>query len=190
MRLVSLALVVALALLVGCASFPQYKNSQLSLNELKVEKIDTAFYSVKVIGIDGNEAPAFNGVMQKEIKDVFRDSGAFGHYYLSDQNSDLFFEMTFANSGSFSKSVLLGALSGATYFLLPVYVTDNWTLEVKVFKDGKLQKQFKYQDELRTWLHLTMLFIAPFKPTLPETKHLLNNMVAHFLADYAKEVRA
>ena len=175
-------------LLNGCASFQQHKLSTIDLSKSIVsQKHELAYFNVVVIDAHGNESHGANGVIQNKLQTVIENSSIFDKVYLSNHNKDTYFEFLYSSEANLLKAGLTGAISGVTFTLFPVFVTDPWVLTVRVYKNGSFQKEYVYRDEIRTWFHLTMIFVAPFKPIVPATYELFDNMASNFLVDFSKE---
>lgn len=125
--------------------------------------------------------------MQKEIEKTAKASGLFEHFSLGSEKQDLYLDLTFSSGGNVGLGAFLGAVSGASLFLVPVYVTDPWILKVDVYERGKIVKTYEYKDEMRTWIHLTMLLVFPFHTTESTAIKTLNNMTANFLRDFERD---
>ena len=180
--------IAILLFLSSCASFQQHKIPTVTFqNDVEQKVRDVAYYDISITGPYNNEVLVIYGEMQRRIKSKFDDSKRFSNSYLSSQNKGLYFKFSYVNHASITKAILAGVVNGATLTLFPVFVTDPWVLNVKVYDNGILKKEYKYNDEIRTWFHLTMLFVAPFKPVSEESYIMLTNMAAQSILDYEQD---
>jgi len=181
----NLFIVITFILLSGCASFPQHNTPLVEFDNRINDKIkETAYFDVNITYQNDREILPLYGELQKRIQLKFDESNTFSDSYLSAENKGIHFRFTYSNYANMAKVISASVISGATLTLFPTFFTEHWLLNVKVYNGGELQYESEYTDELRTWLHLSMVFSPLFKPVMDEPFSLLANMAAQSIIDY------
>lgn len=130
-------------------------------------------------------AQHFRGVLAT----VLDDSAAFKSYTFTESrgtNADLriALELQMEEEGS----PVAAFLTGYSLGVIPSTSTESYTLIARVVdKSGKVLGSYEIRDSLRTWFHILLLPITPWKSQPQVQKQLLENLVRTFLVRMEKD---
>lgn len=166
------AAVLAVALLTGCAVFPQQKVAKVSLPvaTISVEKpaayANVQFFRGKPDAAPKELSPSLPG-MDKTIgmiRSNISDSGLFRSVSFdssSKDSADLRLNVRVYNHGDMGPAMVGAIITGLTLYVIPSKATDNYTVQVDVQdKSGATLAQTTNNDAMTLWQGLVFLPMA------------------------------
>ena len=173
----------------SCASFPQNQLPRIDhmpvISEYKHRPSAYITVSFRI----NDKGPAVAAVAQgrrivQTIADkVTREADIFEEFTFDRSEmagKEYIISIDLLNHGNESTASLKGMLFGLSLGTIPIWVTDNYTLNAKVFNaTGKLLAEYRFDDSLRTYFHLFLLFSTKKRPA-NTSELVLSNMIRNF----------
>jgi hypothetical protein len=101
-------------------------------------------------------------VWQRMTTKAYIDSGLFSDVKLGASDTDLRAEVNITHR--MDGSLTMAVLSGLTLLVIPCYGTDTLTIQTTLKdQEGKVLGTFEESESIRTWYHLTLIVVMPFK---------------------------
>lgn len=195
-RIITIAGLLALTLLSGCASFPQEEVA-------KVEKmpdmsnyqnkpsvyIDYHFYRGEPGSAKAVEVSRAKEQLMPEVKRVIEESKLFSSVTYDEFQKgkvDYVIRISHYNHGDVGSAAVMGFITGLTLGVIPSAATDNYTMNVEVLdRQGKSLTNNSSKDAVKTWLGI---WFIPAMSNTPEKaiKGTLENQLRHALNELLK----
>ncbi|WP_026842083.1 hypothetical protein [Citrifermentans bremense] len=159
---IACSMMLGLFVVSGCAaSFPGKDLSNLDYNKLTVvEPKRPLFISVSVYTRDDTINLGASAIFKEKLLRDLGASNLFESVSSGETNTGLQLKYNIKTDGTPAfVARLAGMVSGLTFGLIPVHVTDEYFMSVEVWDHGKLLKKYDYENSTGTWLSL---FMAPF----------------------------
>ena len=149
----------------SCASFSSQLLPVRSVDDLAgtSNRIISEFdYDITMM-FNGEKIGAITGYEEK-IKNVFEKVGGFNN--LSPGKGSTQYHLSFNTDGRLDEKSFgfWSILSAATLFIIPTTSSAKYDLEVVLYKDNIEIKRYKFQEKVRYWFHITMLFAFGNRP--------------------------
>jgi len=177
-------LLFTLLLAAGCASFPGNELPNRGYDDLATPPPKAVIdYDVTFHGPGEKSLYTATHWFSQRVKTVFDKSGIFVRHSLDGKDAPVRLSITMENSGDMKTAALLGIVSGLSLTVIPVYVTDNYELKVKVTSGNKFVKEYAYKDHMTTWLQLFLIAAFPSHKPGDVSGEVFDNMLRHFLHD-------
>lgn len=159
---VACSMVFGLFVFSGCAaSFPGKDLSDLNYNKLTVaEPKRPVFISVSVFNRDDTLNLGSSAIFKEKLERDLAASNLFASVSSGSTATGLQLKYTIKTDGTPAfVARLAGMVSGFTFGLIPVHVTDEYFMSVEVWDNGKLLKKYDLDNSTGTWFSL---FMIPF----------------------------
>lgn len=177
--------VAASVVATGCASFKQHRLPEIgAFPSLPAESNKpTATYSFTYAYKIVAEREASENVRQQmsgEFAGILTDSGQFASVTEAPSGGDVHIEAHLRNVGN-PAALIPAFITGFTFFTIPSWATDQWSLTAKVLQAGEERHSYTLSDSdvLVQWL--PMFFVMPFKSpgqVIPEVRrNIYKNLV-------------
>ena len=182
MRLSSLCLLAT-----GCASFAQNELPIRDLSSLDPEAETPAIVYTLRFSSMGQENAVGLSIFEERVSSVFSESQAFSSFGPGIGGETYSLELSLDNSGDAGLAMASGFISGLTFFVLPGYAKDEYTLVAEVRRDLKLVQRYQYHDSMATWIGI--VFIPWMTSRFPVTvaNSVIDNMLWNLLADMQRD---
>ncbi|MCZ8342456.1 MAG: hypothetical protein O9301_05450 [Leptospira sp.] len=180
-KLVKIIFGLLIGLTISCATFREGNVSYETINPNDTAKKSISYTVTGQTKLNDNQPVPQNanalGSWANVVQEEFVTSALFSNVKNNDKSTDLFVEINVLNQGQFN--VGLSMITGFTLYLIPSSAVDEFivdaTFKNKAGKEiGKIQKR----DSVKTWSHLSMIFVFPFKSVAKEVgscqKDLIN----------------
>ena len=192
------ALLFCAAFLTGCASFPGNKippagafPDKSTFSNKPSVYFETRF-ETHLSGMQ--QAPAENILAREKltalVEEAARQSGLFSSYTtdrFEATGKDYTIQINVVNYGDALAASLGGAITGLTLFLVPCRATDGYKVNATVLdSNGQELCRYEFDDCVRTWFHLFMIFAAQNTPEKAVDK-VLTNMIKTLLLRIAEQ---
>lgn len=168
----------------GCVSFQGKKLAHVDMNTLQAsagpEKPAVGF-DVKW-SVSDREHPAGTSMFQGDVDRLFRESQLFSNVSQG-KGQPYHISLSMNNWGNKGAASVSGFFSGLTLGLIPAYAKDNYTLTVDVKQGETALKQYKYEDCMKSWIQLFLIFGMPGHTPNKVALKVRENMVLNFLQD-------
>ncbi len=185
-------------LLPGCASFssgnlPETPLVKSTSKEKKPSVYADLTFLIQDTDSESQGVPKTSG--RRELggifKDALKESDMFSRYTTDSfegRKYDYIMEVTMEKYGRYSVSFTNAMVAGASLGLIPLKTTDNFRLTAKILDRKKnVLGEYAFEESVTTWVHLTMLLLAPIKPPAIVMKDVQTNMVHILLTKAAKD---
>lgn len=176
----------------GCASFAGmelriYTNEQLSAPEKQI----SASYDVKAfpahsfINIDASN-------LDERIQKVLSSSPLFAQLKSGSDPGDYHYSFVLRTEVMPSEfiAVMSGAISGATFLVIPAYGRDIFIMTVVVKKGDYVLKTYNYKDHIDSWIQVLLLFLKPFNFPPMVYDSVMDNMIMNFAHDLSSDLQS
>jgi hypothetical protein len=174
----------------GCISFPGKELPTYTHDRIPApERKSTVSFEVKAFSSEGGlEA---NPWYVNEVQKILTQSPSFAQVVQNKGEGDyhcaFFFRVDPDNEALSNLSVIL---SGATYFVLPVYAQNNIQLAVAVRQGGETIRLYTYRDHLTMFGEILLLPVMLFYPPRNIAEFVVDNMVMNFINDFSRELQS
>lgn len=175
-RFISLALLMSLAVLQGCASYSHNLQSEPTQWPLSNEKPTKAYLSVHAeYQLNDAAANSITNITALEnlVKKDLEESGYFSAVTTQKEAADVYATVTLRNHEEGSMG--LAFITGLSLFLIPGAFDNTYSVEMR-FRDadGNVIGKTSAQERVTTWMHLILLPAAPFaRADIDETISIL-----------------
>jgi len=177
-------LLLLLLMAAGCASFPGNELPPRGYDGLAIVPPKAIVdYDITFHGPGDKNYYTATHLFSQRVKDVFDKSGVFAHHSLDGKDAPTRLSITLENSGDMKTAMLLGIVSGLSLTVIPVYITDNYELKVKVTAGDRFVKDYAYKDHMTTWFQLFLIAAFPSHKPGDVSSEVFDNMLRHFLHD-------
>ncbi|NKI16509.1 hypothetical protein HCU74_03640 [Spongiibacter sp. KMU-166] len=182
-RILAVVLVLAIS---GCAVFDGGmvpKTNLIPYDENGYKKPNLSYSSTAIGGVfSQSELPgAAQSIMEGELFSVLESSNYFSRIAKKDDSADINIDVTIINKGN-PAALIPAAITGATFYIIPSWATDQFNVVAKVERKDGLKKEYTLSDTATIVQWLPMMFVFPVKnfSVIPEVR---KNMYKKVLAD-------
>lgn len=171
----------------GCASFSgkhlpiiEYSEKQKeSTNKNEKDNKPDLLYTFSSGFEEKDHTEKVTNKLEKELISEFSESGYLISELKNNENSD---DETLTNievrlTESRSRAAVVPAFfTGISFYLIPSWATDNYTINAQVKEYGKKVRIYKIDDSMTTIQWLPLIVVSPFKNMFSVSKEVRKNM--------------
>jgi hypothetical protein len=186
-RTVSLPVIALMfCIFVGCAAFPHHRLPEIGQLPQPAERSQAveAVYQLKS-GVDSGDGRAEH-LFRREFEEIFADTLKESGYFASllpGNEGSIVIEADMLNYWDKNAALVGGIVAGLSLTIIPGWVTDNFTLTVKVTSSQGKHAEYVLDDAMTMVIWLPMIVINPHFKRPWETKghDLLKNMYKNLI---------
>lgn len=183
---IKLLLFVVVGSLISCATFREGNVEYQKIEATNATKKSISFAVTGQFKFNTNESVPQNanalGSWANVVKEEFNSSSLFSEVKNNEKNTDLSVDINVQSNGYVD--LTMSMVTGLTLYLIPSSAKDEFVVEATFKnKSGKEIAKIQKRDSVKTWTHLTMLFVFPFKPLAKEVEKCQKDLINAILVE-------